>query len=56
MPKPAVTNIDKLAKWEEVDAQALSMILMNIVLNIQADLDCLSMKAPWDGLSSHCRA
>jgi len=31
MPKPAVTDIDKLAKWEEVDAQALSMILMNII-------------------------
>jgi len=53
MPKPTVTDIDKLAKWEEVDAQALSMILMNIVPNVQAGLDCLSVKATWDRLSSH---
>ena len=52
MPKPTVTDIDKLAKWEEVDAQALSMILMNIVPNVQAGLDCSSTKAAWDGLSS----
>jgi len=52
MPKPAVTDIDKLAKWEEVDSQALSMILMNIVPNVQAGLDCSSAKATWDGLSS----
>jgi len=52
MPKPAVTDIDKLAKWEEVDSQALSMILMNIVPNVQAGLDCSSAKAAWDGLSS----
>ena len=53
MPKPAAADVDKLAKWEEVDAQALSMILMNIVPNIQVGLDCSSAKATWDGLSSH---
>jgi len=46
-------DIDKLAKWEEIDAQALSMILMNIVPNVQAGLDCSSAKATWDGLTSH---
>jgi len=44
--------MDKLAKWEEIDAQALSMILMNIVPNVQAGLDCSSMKAAWDKLAS----
>ena len=28
--KPDTAEIDKLVKWEEVDAQALSTILMNI--------------------------
>jgi len=28
------------------------MILMNIVLNVQAGIDCSSTKAAWDGLSS----
>src|SRR5882672_6254630 len=51
--RPADTELDKLAKWEEVDAQALSMILMNIVPNVQAGLDCSSTKAAWDGLTSH---
>jgi len=46
-------EVDKLAKWEEIDAQALSMILMNIVLNMQAGLDCSSAKAAWDSLTSH---
>src|SRR5882724_7907708 len=50
--RPSDSDIDKLAKWEEMDAQALSMILMNIVPNIQAGLDCLSVKAAWDGLTS----
>ena len=45
----AVTDIDK---WEEVNTQALSMILMNIIPNVQAGLDCSSVKAAWDGLSS----
>jgi len=44
MPKPTAANVDKLAKWEEVDAQALSMILMNTVLNVQAGLDCSLQK------------
>jgi hypothetical protein len=48
--KLADTDVDKLAKWEEVDAQALSTILMNIAPNVQAGLDCLSAKAAWDGL------
>jgi len=51
MPRPAATDVDKLAKWEEIDAQALSMILMNIVPNVQAGLDCSSAKAAWDGLT-----
>src|SRR5882724_9732960 len=38
MPKPTAADVDKLAKWEEIDAQALSMILMNIVPNVQAGL------------------
>src|SRR3979490_1551370 len=46
----ATTDIDKLAKWEEVDTQALSTILMNIAPNIQAGLNCSSAKAAWDGL------
>ena len=50
--KPNVTEMDKLTKWEEVDAQALSTILMNIALNVQAGLDCSSSKAAWDGLLS----
>ena len=29
------------------------MILMNIVPNVQAGLDCSSAKATWDGLTSH---
>src|SRR5882672_1957317 len=53
MQRPADTEVDKLAKWEETDAQALSMILMNIIPNVQAGLDCSSAKAAWDGLTSH---
>ena len=51
--KPNTAEIDKLVKWEEVDAQALSTILMNIAPNVQARLDCSSAKAVWDGLLSH---
>jgi len=40
------------AKWEEIDTQALLMILMNIVPNVQAGIDCLSVKAAWDGLTN----
>jgi len=43
MPKPTAT---------EVDTQALSMILMNITLKVQAVLDSSSAKAAWDGLLS----
>src|SRR5882672_4353291 len=53
MRRPADTNVDRLAKWEEVDTQALSMILMNIIPNVQVGLDCSSAKAAWDGLSSY---
>src|SRR5467141_1249423 len=48
--KPADVEIDKQMKWEEVDAQALSNILMNITPNVQAGLDCSSAKAAWDEL------
>src|SRR6266481_2669264 len=50
IPKPDDTETNKLVKWEEVNAQALSTILMNIAPNVQAGLDCLSAKAAWDGL------
>src|SRR5882724_8332461 len=50
--KPTSSDVEKLEKWEEVVAQALSMILMNIVPNVQARLDCSSAKAAWDRLSS----
>jgi len=51
-PKPNVTEVDKLERWEEIDAQVLSTILMNIVPNVQAGLDCSSVKAAWEGLLS----
>ena len=51
-PKPTSSDIEKLDKWEEVNAQALSMILMNIIPNFQAGLDCSSAKATWSGLAS----
>jgi len=53
MRRPADTNVDKLAKWEEIDSQALLIILMNIIPNAQVGLDCSSAKATWDSLSSH---
>jgi len=52
IPKPNTTETKKLTKWEEVDAQALSTILMNITLNVQAGLDFSSVKAAWDSLIS----
>src|SRR5467141_5116760 len=52
MPRPTGSDVDKLARWEEGDAQALSTILMNILPNVQAGLDCSSAKAALDGLSS----
>jgi len=51
-PKPDATEVDKLAKWEEIDAQALSTILKNIMPNIQVGLDCSSSKTAWDRLLS----
>jgi len=53
IPKPNTTETEKLNKWEEVNTQALSTILMNITPNVQARLDCSSVKAAWDGLISH---
>ena len=52
MPKPNITDTEKLNRWEEVDAQALSTILMNIAPNVQAGLDCSSAKTAWDSLVS----
>src|SRR6266481_567592 len=52
IPKPDDTETNKLVKWEEVDAQALSTILMNIAPNVQAGLDCSSAKVAWDRLLS----
>ena len=48
--KPEAAEADKLTKWRETDAQALSIILMNISPNVQAGLDYSSSKAAWDGL------
>ena len=48
--KPVTTDVDGSTEWEEIDSQALSTILMNIVPNIQAGLDCDSSKAIWDSL------
>ena len=50
IPKPGDTNTNKLARWEELNAQALSTILMNVTPNVQARLDCSSAKTAWDGL------
>ena len=50
IPNPRTEDTDKLARWEELDAQALSTILMNVTPNFQAGLDCSSAKTTWDGL------
>jgi len=50
--KPNATESKKLVKWGEVNAQALSTILMNITPNVQARIDCSSANAAWDGLLS----
>ena len=52
IPKPTLADSNKLSKWEEGDAQALSIILINIVPNVQAGLDCSSAQAACEGLSS----
>ena len=49
-PKPSITDTEKLNRWEEIDAQALSTIMMNISPNFQASLDCSSAKTAWDSL------
>jgi len=53
IPRHRDTETEKLIRWEELDAQALMTILMNITLNVQAGLDCSSAKATWDRLTSH---
>ena len=50
IPKPRNEDADKLARWEELDVQVLSTILMNVTPNVQAGLDCPSAKTTWDGL------
>ena len=50
IPRPTNSEAEKLARWEELDAQALSTILMNVSPNVQAGLDCSSAKTTWDGL------
>ena len=50
IPKPGNADVEKLARWEELDAQALSTILMNVTPNVKAGLDCSSAKTIWDGL------
>ena len=52
IPKPGNADTEKLARWEELDTQALSTILMNMTPNVQAGLDCSSAKTIWDGLLS----
>jgi hypothetical protein len=50
--KPMSTKPENLEVWEQSDAQALTLILMNITPSVQAGLDCTSAKAMWDGLLS----
>jgi len=52
VPRHRDTTTEKLIRWEEADAQALSTILINISPNAQAGLDCSLAKAAWDGLLS----
>jgi len=52
MPKPSITDTEKLNTWEEIDTQALLTILMNMTPNVQAGLDCSSAKTAWDSLVS----
>jgi len=52
VPRHGHTKTEKVIRWEEIDAQALSTILMNITPNVQAGLDCSSAKTAWDGLVS----
>jgi len=52
VPRHRDTETKKLIRWEEIDAQALTVILMNIALNVQSGLDCSSAKAAWDDLVS----
>jgi len=49
IPKPGITDTEKLTRWEDVDAQA---ILMNITPKVQAGLDFSSAKTAWDSLVS----
>jgi len=44
IPRHGPSKTNKLIRWEEVDAQALSTILMNNAPNVQARLNCSSVK------------
>src|SRR5882724_2229760 len=50
VPRHRDTKTTKLIRWEEIDAQALTTILMNISPNVQAGLDCSSTQTAWDSL------
>src|SRR5882724_1302458 len=52
VPRHRDIKTEKVIRWEEIDAQALSTILMNITPNVQAGFDCSSAKMAWDGLVS----
>src|SRR5882724_1739425 len=54
VPKSNITDTEKLNRWEEVDTQALSTILMNIAPNVQAGLDCSSAKTAWEYSEQIC--
>src|SRR5882724_9338583 len=50
VPRHGDTKTEKVIRWEEINAQALMTILMNITPNVQAVLDCSSAKTAWDSL------
>src|SRR5882724_3769738 len=51
VPRHGDTKTEKVIRWEEINTQALTTILMNITLNVQASLDCSSVKTAWDSLA-----
>src|SRR5882724_4517495 len=52
MPRPRATETNKLIRWEEVDTQALSTILMNIAPNAKVGFVFSSVKTAWHSLVS----
>src|SRR5882724_4857059 len=46
VPRHRDTKTKKVIRWEEIDTQALTTILMNITPNVQASLDCVSATLP----------